>query len=72
MAAILKNCKYALNPKTNKLHIVGYCHLTEHLSPDWKGYLTEDAAIAQGGRAIGMCKKCLAKRETILRQKGNY
>ncbi len=55
--------KFLYNPKTNKLHIKGYCQHTKGLCADYIAFDTENEAIAYDGRAVGMCKLCQNKRE---------
>ena len=59
----VKEAKYLLNPKTCKLHIRGYCHLTKNPDPNWLGFDTEDEALAHDGRAVGMCKTCSKRKD---------
>ena len=53
---------YLYNAKTDKLHIKGYCRFTRGISLQYIPFETEDEALAYDGRAISMCKLCLAER----------
>ena len=55
--------KYFYNTSTGKLHIVGYCSASKYKPYNVKFFDTEDDALAYGGRAVGMCKICMRKRE---------
>ena len=60
---------YVLNTQTGKIHIVGYCYLTNPHPKDWKGFLTEaEARAAYGGQSAGLCKLCLQRREEKLKK----
>ena len=62
--------KFAYNPKTHRLHIVGYCcHTEPHVPPEWMTFDTEDDALAYDGRAVGLCKLCQKARERKLEVK---
>lgn len=57
---------YIYNMKTHTLHIEGFCRHTfkgMHYGETYKAFKTEDEAIAFDGRAVSMCKLCLAKRD---------
>lgn len=55
--------KYAYNEKRNTLHIIGLCCHTKPNPVGMKLFITENDALAYGGRAVGMCKICQKKRE---------
>lgn len=58
---------FLYNRKTGKLHIKGFCH--DAMSE--VGYLlfkSEDEALAHDGRAVGMCKRCMKKREQKMKE----
>jgi len=58
---------YALNPRTGKIHIVGYCHLTKHSPKEWEVFETEEQAQSHfGAQSAGICKNCLKEREKRL------
>ena len=59
--------EYLYNPRTDKLHIRGYCQHTRGLCIDYITFATEDEALAYDGRAVGWCKLCQKRREQILR-----
>ena len=53
--------KYTYNEKTHTLHIKNYCHFS-----NGAGYIefdSEDEAVKYAGRALGMCKNCMRKRD---------
>ncbi len=60
--------KFVYNTKTHRLHIVGYC---PHASGGYNMiyFNTEDEALAYDGRAVGLCKLCQKKRETMEKTK---
>ena len=65
--------KYFLNTETNTLHIEGFCPATHDGMKDqgnYKSFRSEDEALAYGGRAVGLCKRCQKKREQILYLEG--
>lgn len=65
----MKKENYVLNPKNGKIHIVGYCYLTNPHPKEWKGFSTEEEArAAYGGQSAGLCKLCLQKREEKLQK----
>ena len=56
---------FLYNSRTHTLHMKGYCRHARGVT----GYLpfsTEDEALAYDGRAVGMCKLCLAERDRRL------
>ncbi len=58
---------YALNPKTGKIHIVGYCHLTKPYPREWIECETEEQAkLHFGAQSAGICRNCLKEREKRL------
>lgn len=59
---------YIYNIKTHTLHIKGFCPHANSTPDDinYKSFQTEDEALAFDGRAVSMCKRCQAKRETLL------
>ncbi len=60
---------YVLNPQNGKIHIIGYCHLTNPHPKEWKEFSTEEEARAYyGGQSAGLCKLCLKKREEKLKK----
>lgn len=59
---------FLYNTNTRTLHIEGYC---QHASTRM-GYLifaSEDDALAYDGRAVGMCKLCMKKREKDMKER---
>ena len=61
---------YIYNLKTHTLHIQGFCPHTFEGMNDGNGYKcfeTEDAAVAFDGRTVSMCKRCLKKRDDIIK-----
>ena len=50
--------EYVYNPKTDTLHIRGYCWHTRGFCADYIVFATEDEALAYDDRAVGMCKLC--------------
>jgi len=56
---------YWYNKKTHTLHIQGSCPNSK--SPDYIGFDTEEEAVKYGGRALGMCMTCAAKRDQLLK-----
>ena len=63
--------EYLYNPKTNTLHIRGYCQHTKGHCQGYMHFNSENAALAYGGRAVGVCKLCQRRREQILNTEGN-
>ncbi len=61
--------RFLYNPKTNKLHIVGYCQHANPKRTDYLAFDTENEALAYDGRAVGFCKLCQKKREQY--ERGN-
>lgn len=60
---------YVLNPQSGKIHIVGYCHLTNPYPKEWKAFSTEEKArSAYGAQSAGLCKLCLRTREEKLKK----
>lgn len=63
---------YVLNPDTGKIHIIGYCRLTNPHPKEWLPFETEEAARSYyGGQSAGLCKLCLQKREKNLRKENH-
>lgn len=59
--------RFIYNPKTDCLHIEGYCCHTKKGFPfDALIFSSEDEALGHDGRALGMCKLCQRKREKEL------
>ncbi len=56
---------YLYNTGSHVLHIADACHYAK--GPDLIGYDSEDEALQQHGRELGMCKNCMKKRDEILR-----
>ena len=56
---------YTYNEKKHTLHILGGCPSWK--SPDYIGFDTEEEAVKYGGRALGMCMTCAAKRDQLLK-----
>ena len=63
---------YLYNAKTDKLHIKGYCRFTKGIVSEYIPFETEDEALAYDGRAISMCKLCLAEREKRMKSNGEF
>ena len=61
--------RYFYNAKTHKLHIYGYCHHSKCLPYDVKFFDTYDEALAYDGRAVGLCKLCQMKENSIQKEK---
>ena len=63
--------KYIYNKNTHTLHITGYCmHAKKKPADEHLIYFdTEDEALAYDGRAVGNCKLCQKKRESLERIK---
>lgn len=61
--------KYLYNPKTGKLHIKDYCMHTKGICSTYLSFDSEDEALAYDGRAVGLCKLCLAEREKRMEAK---
>lgn len=57
--------RYILNPKTLTLHFETCCYASNG-TPDTT-FNTEEAAIEKYGPRVRMCKKCLQKREEIIK-----
>ena len=61
---------YIYNLSTHMLHIRGYCcHTNEKTKDDetYKSFDSEHDVVAYDGRSVSMCKKCMQKREKIIR-----
>ena len=56
---------YALNSKTKKLHIVGFCPHSNNWG--YRCFDSEEEAIASAG-PIQHCKKCAEKHDEFLRR----
>ena len=59
--------KFLYNRKTNKLHIVGYCHHSKSLV-DGEFFYSEKDALGYDGTAVSFCKICQKKREENIRK----
>lgn len=57
---------YRYNEGNHTLHILNGC--TNSNNPDYLGFDSEDEAIKYAGRALGVCKVCMDKRDRILRE----
>lgn len=63
------NMKYMYNPKTNRLHIEGYCCHTKGQKTEYIPFDSEDEALAYDGRSVGMCKLCQRERNKRMEEK---
>lgn len=61
--------KYVYNKATHCLHIVGYCPWASGGCDNMIYFNTEDEALAYDGRAVGLCKRCQKKRESMQKNK---
>lgn len=56
--------KYFYNERTHKLHIYGFCRVSNSLPDHTHFFSSYDEALAYDGRAVGLCKNCQKKENT--------
>ena len=60
---------YVYNRNTHTLHIEGFCFHTKQgmvYSENYKRFSFEEEVFEYDGRAVGMCKLCMKKRDEIM------
>ncbi len=55
--------RYFYNENTHRLHIVGFCFVSNCLPYNVKYFSSENEALAYDGKSVGMCKICQKKLE---------